>query len=320
MELYNDGISTRNTTSFSNGTVFSQDYYGGMTLALSLPGFVMNLYVFIVIKTQDIAIKKAAAVLLSSQLMIDAIGCALVSIFQFELPKIKNTVVFYIVSILIRRGTLAWSAFICSAYNVVAISTQRFIVIVYPFKVMTKTIAYKMLGVVICCGCVTISIVYSVELMIIPSENICEYQYKNKIMLIAWDLLYYVLPSIIVIALYAKIIITLKARKHLNGKSKNGETRILKNAIIVSLSFVLLCGPSVMAFTLLQLNLMTENVWNNYVRFCTYALVMANSTSTPIVCLTFLPSLRKRSTACLYESLICIKKEKKWSAIKKVLN
>lgn len=274
------------------------DLNGIISLCIAGFGMFLNLYVFIVMSVVHIAMHEAAAVLLKFQLIIDAISCLFLIIAQFQIPKDPSQrVLYYIVCAGFDRGMFMWYFYVASALNIAAICVQRFIITVYPFKKISRKNAYITAVLIFLFSAGHETFDYGLQMSINPDEDRCVFTYDSYVATWSWTIVYYIIPTLLLIVLYTKIILTLRqsAQVQSTKKDKNPEGKVLKNAVVVAVLFVLLGSPNAICSILLQYNKMNEVIWESFLRRFTYITIMLNSASTPVVYIIFLSAIREKS-------------------------
>lgn len=291
------GNETKNFTE-SSSIFVTGDVNGIIALCVAGFGMLFNLYVFIVMSVVHISMHEAAAVLLKFQLIIDAIACLFLIIAQFQIPKDQtNSVLYHIVCAAFERGMFMWYFYVASALNIVAVCIQRFVITVYPFKKVTKKHSY-----IICVAVLVIAIGhetynYSLQMGVIPEKDYCLFEHDSDLATWTWCTLYYFAPTILLIVLYAKIILTVRKSSKLQStkQAANPEAKVMKNAIAVAVLFIIFAATNAFCSILLQYKAMDTVIWESFVRRFSYVTIMINSASTPIVYIIFLNSIREKT-------------------------
>lgn len=277
--------------------LFLQGFELGLaSFVVAIIGALMNFYLFTIMTFGNVKMHPAACILLRFQLFIDGFACTFLAMAQFEIPKpLDDDVTFWIFCLIFERNGALWFCYACSAFNIVAITLQRFTIVVFPFKKVNNVSAYVSIFIVFVCSLCLNGEDYGLTLYNSPSEKICKAGALPFVGII-WTVTYYCLPTIIVVISYTVIIKTLiKSSKIVSSKNKKSENKIHLNAIIVSLLFVILCGPSSISYPLLSYGFIKRQIWEAFLRILTYVCIMLNSASTPVIFVIFLSNVREKT-------------------------
>lgn len=291
-----DNLSTQNIRIFINGQL-----NGVLSCVIGGIGVFLNFYVLTIMFVANVAMNEAAMVLLRFQLFVDGVACIFLIIGQFGWPKYADMPTAYRVSCVgLDRNGFLWVWYVASAYNIVAVAAQRFVITVFPFTQVTKKHSYIILVFVFLIGIAINCLNYGLEMDIQPEKDICVYTYKSWAANISWVVLFYFFPTFLIIGFYAKVILALRARGDVQSTStKKSETKVIKNAIVIATMFIIFAAPNTWTYFLMPLNMIDNHVWETFLRLFTYLCTMFNSASTPIVYIIFLSSIRAKSVEVL---------------------
>lgn len=298
--------STLVETVKKNSIFVTGNVNGAIALAIAGPGLILNVYVLIVMSVVNIAMHSAAAVLLKNQLLVDAGACLFLIIAQFEIPKDNiSTISYYILCAGFDRNMFIWYFFGASAANIVAVCVQRYIITVYPFKKISRLNAYITAVGVIVFASAHATFHYGLHMSIDPERNRCVFTYDSLVATWSWVFLYYLIPTVLLIVLYTKIILVLResAQVQSTKNNSNPEGKVLKNAVVVAVMFILLTAPNTVCSVLLEYNSMDTVIWESFLRRFTYVTAMVNSASTPFVYIIFFSAIRAKTLDCF--CLLC---------------
>lgn len=258
---------------------------------MAIIGIILNFTMFLVMCRKGVNINQAATILLRAQLVFDGLSGIALLLRVTNYVALTNEAWIYIAACLLnKRGLFLWVTFTASAYNSVAITIQRFAIIVFPLKRFTVKHTYVVLLLVCLSVGTIIGIYYGFTIDIDYATQTCKFRNIPQLYYM-WLAAYYVLPCIILISCNAKIMTILKKRNQIQNTRNTSENRIIKNAITVGLIFVVSATPNT------SLGLMSTYVdlpfWRAYGRHITYACTMVNSVSTPVVYLVYLSNVRR---------------------------
>lgn len=284
----------------------NEDIYGYLAFIVALPGFLFNAFVLCVLNQNTNDLSAGALILFKSQLWLDGLACFLLLLSQFSMPSLDNNVYYAIKCVLHQHAVPLWILYTASAYNIVAIAAQRFVITLFPFKNVTLTISK--ISVLTAIGLAVLVNVanFGAELTIHLKNKTCLYKYNNATATITWLLMYYAIPTILLVFFYSTSIIALRKRKQMIKKSsKKSESMIFKNAVAVAILFVVFCGPNTIAYVMIYYKAMTLQFYNNYFKLLSWFCTLANSTSTPIIYIIFLKSVRRKMMALIHHWFKC---------------
>lgn len=302
-----------------NATATQQSAESILSFAFGgLSGF-LNIYTFFVLQCHNIQMNKSALVLFKFQLLLDGIAGGLLIFHQFQLNfGLRQGLAHNILCQLLNRRSLIWIFYTASVYNVVAVSVQRWFITVYPFKQFRvfHSIVAALLSVLISILVNICHDILSLGLHFLNSD-VCLLSsvFDNIVAQYVWFGLYYLLPTVIIIGFYAKVIYVLKRRPgiaqtkhHKVDVTKRSEYVILKNAVVISALFITLAGVNSWSYFMLAWNVFDPNEWFRHFRLFSHVCTMVNSASTPIVYYVFFPSIRKKALLYATFSKCCFRR------------
>lgn len=273
----------------------SNDFQGILSFVVGTIGAMLNFSTAAVFIRGNVQINKAAKVLLLSQLFFDGVAGLMLALRLFVLPLHASLpAVFGVLCLGVKQGMFLWIFFTASAYNIVAVAVQRFVVTMFPFQHVGRKNAYVMLLFSLLAAVFLCATYWSVEITVNSKDETCLLKYDTTAMVI-WTVFYYCIPTALLVSLYTVIIYNLRQRKELHKTGpKNIETHIVKNAIAVATVFILCAGPNAITATLASFEVINSDYFESNLRVLTHGFTMFNSVSTPIVYVIFLRSLRQR--------------------------
>lgn len=293
--------------SSSKSTFAVGDTTATLTLLFGGIGIIMNFFIFAIMSLKNLGISPATDILFRNQLMLDGCACAILQInliYIFLLPT-WDTVPYALNCVLIKQAMLVWIFYCASAYNTVAVAIQRFIGTHFPLATMTKLHGYIIISIVFVLATSVNLLNYGLEMEIVPWNNICIYKYTSLFANASWITLYYLMPVILTIFLYAKVFLKLRSNDGVvkKTKSKRIDSLLLKNAVVISAMYIICSAPNSFAYFLTPFGVVDPAFQRTVLVYLTRTFTLINSASTPFVYLIFVTAIRKEC----YKTLCCNK-------------
>lgn len=259
-------------------------------------GALLNFFVFIIMVLTKIAMNDTALVLIRFQLILDGWACVFLIVEQFKVPLDPNNDFLYrVVCAGFERSMFVWMFLTASAYNIVGIAAQRYVITCHPFKQMTKKHSYIAAVLVVLMGIFIGAVNYGLEVEAYPKLNICIYKYTERFANIFWCVLFYLVPCCLIVFFYAKILAVLRKRRDVKSTGSNtAEQKVFRNAVVVACLFMFFAAWNTFTYFLMPFNVISRQAWEDWLRYLTYFSTMLNSASTPLVYIIFLSSIRKK--------------------------
>lgn len=298
-DVFNLTVGSYNQSAEGEKQLFVVDLSFVLSFIFGGFGAFLNFSILAVMMFKDIGIKSEGKILLENQLVLDGLaGCFLI-IGQFRIPMDPNSPAqFAFVCVALERSMIVWIFYVTSAYNLVAIALQKFIMVVVPFRTLTLRQVYILVFCVYLQGFIVNVMNYGLEMEVVPSANHCLYRYTSFVATSLWLCLYYLIPTSLLIGFSTKSVITLR-QKAKGAGAKKSEILLLKNSVVVAIIFVVFASFNNWAYFLLPLNVVHLSFYESFFRHFSYMCTVINSASTPMVYLFFLSSVRKQALAVI---------------------
>lgn len=286
------------------------DFLGITSLVVGTLGGLFNFYILAIMSVTDIAMHPAGLILLKNQLVLDGLACMLLLLQQFRLSFAGYVDwLYYVMCYGVVRSMFLWILYCASAYNIVAVAAQRFVITMFPFKHISRRNSY-VTTLMVYLGAITSNLInYILEMKVDPKADICVYEFTDRFANILWVCSYYLVPSLAIIFFYIKVILSLRKSSKIQSTSttKNSEKLILKNAIVVAAMFIICAAPNNWGYFLMPLEVVDRVFFETFFRFFSYICTLVNSASTPIIYVIFLSSIRKKSWDVFKDIITCQK-------------
>ena len=194
---------------------------------------------------------------------------------------------------------------IVSVQNLVWITLDRFVAVVFPMKVHLISSRFRALAIAstwIVALIVNSLYLYAAELVEINKETICM-RFKTtvipyRIYAMVRSSVFYSVPLVPVTILYCIIAATLRRQdktfRHTAARRKDQrKRRAVKMSACVMAAFFTCSIPSLIFYILLALNMLASCTVYNAISFFSAAMFYLSSTTNPIICMTFVQSYRR---------------------------
>lgn len=286
-----------NCSNSDSFVLFDPNWENIFSLVVGLFGMVSNFYILAILFVAKIAINEAALVLLKSQVFFDGFAGLFLVLRLFKIELSKMIPVFYIILCYgLTQTMFLWTAFAASAFNIVAVAIQRFAITVFPFRKVTKFSAYITTIVVFLSALGLNLIFYLLEVDVDFTSQKCVYRFESKLAIIIWIVGYYIVPTVAIVFLYAKVGMVLGARSNIRSTGpQNSENIIVKNAVVIAAIFIITNALNTVTVAMSYYDAIDPEFWDRNIRFVSHVSTMFNSASTPIIYVLFLKSVRAKS-------------------------
>ncbi len=298
--IQTDIINTQNNTDIEHE---GKEHYFAI---LGIVGVIANVLTLVVFSRNGGIFSSGILTLFKHQSIADITVC-FIGIIIFLQQDMWTTGVYHLDLIICHvwhSQYFYWMFTAISGWNVVLISVERYIAIVWPLKhhTMPTHMCKSFIFIYILAA-----IVSSLMIIIVRFENgICVnalsndsrklMTYAQKTMIVLWSLIMYILPVMIFITLYGIILFTLRKRQHSSEFSNNtvitaANKTLIRTAILVTLCFIVFYGFDAWQALLYFLNIQMYLINTSFQKL-TVLLALLNSCINPLIYACSMPLFR----------------------------
>ncbi|XP_072046283.1 adenosine receptor A2b-like [Amphiura filiformis] len=293
------------TSEINNDTRLADITILTMELTLAIPGIIGNLLVCVTIFGANILHNKTNY-FISSLAVADLLMCFLALIFNNQVMLLvfkfipENILAREVFCRIIVNKYLFWATAIASTYNLIGVTLERFIAIVFPFHYLTIYTSRRV-RIMFCVAWISAFIVQSYLIIFTfydSTREICVYDISEKsvqILVGIWALsLTHVIPLCALIMMYIRIILTIRKseinqRQMLGNGSEisSAKWKVIRILLIVTIMYILFWTPTELIFVGAHFGLQYLDA-SATLRRIFFVFPLANSVVNPVVyCLKY---------------------------------